>query len=273
MTSQAMTVSINSTGYGAIELKKIYQKFLMGGLICALVVHFVIIGSYKGVPYIINQIFSIWKDEELIKQQTQPRIINLSDLEPPPSATEDETPPPKPLEQIQSAPPKDLQAMTPQPVAKEKAEEQTIKTQEELENIKTPVSNFGDSGKFTYTGTPKVEEKKVEEKIEKKEKEVVKETYTVSEVEIPPECLNLDQVKAQMHYPENAREMGIEGKVTVRVLVGTDGTVIKIGNVTGKEAFYDEVSSKARNLIFKPGIQNGKAVKVWVLVPFNFKLN
>ena len=267
MTSQATTIQIKSTGYGAIELKTFYQKYLRRGLEYALIAHIVIIGAYMLANYI-----SKLKAQELVKQQSQQRIINLTDLEPPPSATEDETPPPKQIEQIKEAPPKDLQAMTPQPVAKEKAEEQTIKTQAELESIKTPVSTFGDTGKFTYTGTVKVEEKKVEEKIEKKEKDVVKETFQSYEVEIPPECLNLEEVRSSMSYPSQARDLGKEGKVLVKVLVGPDGTVIKIGSMTGEEMFYDEVSAKARNLVFKPGIQNGKAVKVWVSVPFNFKL-
>ena len=56
------------------------------------------------------------------------------------AAGEEEPPPPK-IEEPPVAPPKDLTALTPEPVAKEKAEEQTIKTQKELEEIKTPVGN------------------------------------------------------------------------------------------------------------------------------------
>lgn len=73
----------------------------------------------------------------------------MSDLEPPPSATDEEEPPPPKLEEPPVAPPKDLTALTPEPVAKEKAEEQTIKAQQELEEIKAPVGN-NDSGKFSF---------------------------------------------------------------------------------------------------------------------------
>ena len=75
-----------------------------------------------------------------------------------------------------------------------------------------------------------------------------------------------------MSYPEVAREAGVEGKVSIKVLVGTDGSVIKVGSLSGPEQFYDEVSNKSMNLQFTPGLQNGKPVKVWVTVPFNFKL-
>ena len=256
---------LQDTGYGATELKKTYQKFLQRGLVFAILIHGFIIGTYLFANYIS-------KMEEQKKSDIQQRIINVSDLEPPPSATDEEEPPPPKIEEPPVAPPKDLTALTPEPVAKEKAEEQTIKTQQELEEIKAPVGN-NDSGKFQYTGNVKVEEKKIEEKIEKKEKVVEEKTVFQSfEVEKAPECVNLSQVRSSMKYPEIAREAGMEGRVTVKVLVGPDGNVIKVGSVNGPDVFHDEVRDKAGDLQFTPGLQNGKPVKVWVSVPFNFKL-
>ena len=258
---------LNSAGYGATELKKSYQRFFSRGLAVAVVIHLFVIGAYLLLIY-INKLSA----EEKNKQNTQ-RIINVTDLEPPPSADEKDEPPPPKLEEPPIAPPKDLTALTPEPVAKDKAEEQTIKTQNELEQIKSPVSSVGDTGKFTYSGPTKIEEKKVEEKIEKKEKVVEEKTiYQSFEVEKAPECVNLGQVRSSMQYPAMARDAGIEGKVTVKVLVGPDGNVIKVGSVSGPDVFQDEVRDKSMNLQFTPGLQNGKPVKVWVTVPFNFKL-
>lgn len=255
---------LQDTGYGASELKRTYQKYFIRGLIGAIIIHGIGIGTYLFANYLTKM------NEEKDKQ-VQQRIINVTDLEPPPSATDEEEPPPPKIEEPPVAPPKDLTALTPEPVAKEKAEEQTIKTQQELEEIKTPVGQ-GDTGKFTYSGPVKVEEKKIEEKVEK-EKEVVEKTvYQSFEVEKAPECVNLAQVRASMQYPEVARESGIEGRVTVKVLVGESGNVIKIGSVSGPDVFHDEVRDKSMNLEFTPGLQNGKPVKVWVSVPFNFKL-
>ncbi len=257
-----------STDYGAPELKRTYQRFFGRGLVLAIVIHIFLISVYMGVNY-----WNKLRADEQLKNIQQQRIINITDLEPPPSTTDEETPPPPKIEEIKVAPPKDLTALQPEPVAKEKAQEQTIKTQNELEQIKSPVSSTGDTGKFTYTGTVKVEEKKIEEKIEKKEKEVVeKQIYQSFEVEKPPECINLGQVRSSMVYPEIARQGGIEGRVTVKVLVGPDGNVLKIGSVSGPDVFQEEVSDKSMNLQFTPGLQNGKPVKVWVSVPFNFKL-
>jgi len=254
------------TDYGAPELKKTYQRFFARGFVLAIIIHVVLISVYMGINYWNNL-----KAEEQSKNQNQQRIINVTDLEPPPGVENDQPPPPK-IEELKVAPPKDLTALQPEPVAKDKAQEQTIKTQEELEQIKSPVSSTGDTGKFTYSGPVKIEEKKVEQNIEKKEKVVEKTVFQSFEVEKPPDCVNLAQVKSSMTYPEVARQAGIEGRVTVKVLVGPDGSVIQVGSVSGPDVFQDEVRDKATNLQFTPGLQNGKPVKVWVTVPFNFKL-
>ncbi len=250
------------------ELKIPYRKYLRKGLIYSIILHICVVAAYGGVHY-----YSKYKQEQELKN-IQQRIINVSltDLEPPPSALDEEEPPPK-VEEL-TTPTKDLEALTPEPVAKERADVQTIKTQQQLEDIKTPVSNVGDTGKFSFSGPIKIEEKKIEEKITKKEviEEKEKTVYQSFEVEKAPECVNLQQVRSSMVYPPMAIEAQIEGKVTVKVLVDGDGSVIKVGSVNGPDIFRDEVSSKSMQLQFTPGLQNGKPVKVWVTVPFVFKL-
>ncbi len=253
------------------ELKNNYQKYFRRGFEVAIVIHLFIIGSFL----FVNHLKNLAAEEN--QKQIQQRIINvqMTDIEPPPSANEEEPPPPKQEILSTPAPAKDLTALTPQPVPKEKADIQTIKTQKELAEIKTPVSSFGDTGKFTYSGPLKIEDKKVDDKIVKDQK-IVKEkeqtTYQSFEVEKAPECVNLSQIRVTMEYPALALDAGIEGKVTAKILVGPDGDVIKVGSITGPEIFFDEVRNKSMLLQFTPGLQNGKPVKVWVSVPFNFKL-
>ena len=76
-----------------------------------------------------------------------------------------------------------------------------------------------------------------------------------------------------MRYPEIARSSGIEGRVTVKVLVGTSGSIEKIGGMSGPSVFHNEVRDKVYNLQFTPALQNGVPVRCWVSVPFNFKLS
>ena len=51
-----------------------------------------------------------------------------------------------------------------------------------------------------------------------------------------------------MRYPEIARQSGMEGRVVAKVLVGTNGSVIKVGGISGPEVFRDEVSDKVMGL-------------------------
>ncbi|MDQ3021199.1 MAG: energy transducer TonB [Bacteroidota bacterium] len=108
-----------------------------------------------------------------------------------------------------------------------------------------------------------VEEKKIEENVEKEE----------FEVEKAPVAVNLGSVKSSMRYPEIAIQSGIEGRVVATVLVGTDGSVIKVGRINGPEVFRNEVAAKVMNLKFNPAIQGGQIVKCWVSIPFNFTLS
>jgi len=88
-------------------------------------------------------------------------------------------------------------------------------------------------------------------------------------VEKEPDLVSISEPR----YPEIAREAGIEGLVLVRVLVGADGLVkdqVVIESVLG----LDEVAATAaRTAVFKPALQQGHAVAVWVVIPIVFKLH
>lgn len=249
--------------YGAPELKQLYQKFVTRGLIAAVIL--ITVFSVSGLAYIL------WsKDKEQSELDALNREITLQDLDVPPPI--DEVPPELPKDVAL----KDLSALAPEPVKKtEIKEEVKLKSQQELEEVKLPVASEGtdDPNKVTATEfTGKVVEKKVEEKVEKKE-EKKKDVFQQFEVEKAPVAVNLGSVKGSMRYPEIARQSGIEGRVVAKVLVGTDGSVIKVGGLSGPEVFRDEVSDKVMNLQFTPALQGGQPVKCWVSVPFSFTLS
>ncbi len=257
--------------YGARELKIYYQRFFRRGFEFAVILHIVVVSSYLLANFLSG------KDKEGEYTDTNPRIVNvtLTDLAPPPSVNEEEEIiQPKVIEEVVQ-PKKDLTALEPEPVKKKEAEEQTIKTQKELEEIKAPVSDVGDTVSLSYSGPVKVKKEKIEENIEKKEKPAEKKEKTIYrsfEVEKPPQAVNLGQIQNSMKYPEIAIQANIEGRVTIKVLVDRDGSVVSIGSLSGPDVFHDEVREKVRNLKFTPGLQNGRPVKVWVTVPFNFRL-
>ena len=84
----------------------------------------------------------------------------------------------------------------------------------------------------------------------------------------------LKSIQDNIRYPEEAKAKGIEGKVVVRFYVNTEGNVEGISVIKGidpaldAEAIRDVSHLKA----FKPGMQGGKAVDVWYMVPVNFAL-
>jgi protein TonB len=90
-----------------------------------------------------------------------------------------------------------------------------------------------------------------------------------------PQPVNLDDIKALIGYPQVAQEAGIQGKVIVRVLVDKNGKYEKhIVMNQGKvhDLLVAAVEKQLPKLAFTPGTQAGKPVKVWVTIPFNFKI-
>jgi protein TonB len=89
-----------------------------------------------------------------------------------------------------------------------------------------------------------------------------------------PAAVNLDDVKALIGYPDMAKAAEITGKVTVRIQVDREGKYTK--HIVLKDPhpiLTNAVTSKLPLLKFTPGIQGGKPVKVWITIPFEFKLN
>lgn len=73
-------------------------------------------------------------------------------------------------------------------------------------------------------------------------------------------------------YPELAKKAGIEGTVVVKVLVNTKGDVEQVEVLKSHPLLDESAIEAARQFKFKPGKQRDKFVKVWVSIPFNFKL-
>jgi len=76
-------------------------------------------------------------------------------------------------------------------------------------------------------------------------------------------------------FPEMARLTGREGKVVVRALVDRDGTVrrAEIAKSSGTNVGFDEAAvDAALRCLYKPAIQNGMPVMVWVTYVVEFKL-
>jgi TonB family protein len=92
-------------------------------------------------------------------------------------------------------------------------------------------------------------------------------------LEKEPAPINMDELKGMIGYPPIAKESEIQGKVIIRVQIDEKGNYVKHIVIKDPHPILTKaVESKIPNLRFFPGIQNGKPIKVWVTIPFDFKL-
>jgi protein TonB len=97
------------------------------------------------------------------------------------------------------------------------------------------------------------------------EEEPIVEFYALSD---KPEVIR----RIEPSYPELARKAGIEGMVVVKVLIGTKGDVEKVEVVKSHPMLDDSAVAAAKLFKFKPGKQRDRFVKVWMTIPFTFRL-
>jgi protein TonB len=234
-------------GYGAFELKSKYRRNLMTGtLFAALLVVIAVIGAY---------IYKALTEVEAIN--IQPTIIKtIADLGPPPAISK-----PKPrvdIAQPNKAAPK---VGIPKPVADIDAVDNdvVIASRQELADITAPPvqTEEGSSAGEVIVDIP------VEEYMPQPDEFVP--------VEIPAEMI-YEEVP---EYPRLARQAGMEAVVWVKALVDSKGNVrdATVFKSSGSKAGFDESAvAAAFKCKFKPAIQNGKPVAVWVAYQVEFTL-
>ena len=75
-------------------------------------------------------------------------------------------------------------------------------------------------------------------------------------------------------YPASAKQSGIQGSVFVQAYIGKNGEVKATKVVRSLQVDLDSAAVRTvRATRFKPAMQNGNPVGVWVTIPFRFKLN
>ena len=72
-------------------------------------------------------------------------------------------------------------------------------------------------------------------------------------------------------YPRKMNVRDVEGEVLLRVLVGEDGTVLKVEAVEwDSEEFRRKAVKAVRKWEFEPGTKDGKPVSMWTRVVYSF---
>lgn len=83
-----------------------------------------------------------------------------------------------------------------------------------------------------------------------------------------------DFIQKNVNYPESAKKKGIEGRVFVQFVVEKDGSLSSFQVLRGVN---DELNDEAIRVLkmmpkWKPGMQEGKPVRVQYVLPFKFQL-
>lgn len=99
------------------------------------------------------------------------------------------------------------------------------------------------------------------------------------DVEVMPEYFGganamYEFIQKNLKYPESAKDKGIEGKVFIGFVVEKDGSLSHFNVLRGVSDDIDAEAIRVLKMMpkFKPGMKDGKPVRVQYTMPFNFKL-
>ncbi|MEX0719753.1 MAG: energy transducer TonB [Balneolaceae bacterium] len=101
---------------------------------------------------------------------------------------------------------------------------------------------------------------------------VCEETLVVAE-EMPQPEKGIAELQNQVIYPEEAKELGVEGRVTVNFVINKIGRVINPQVVRGIGAGADEEAMRVvRNSTWRPAFEKGEPVCINFALSINFRL-
>jgi len=242
----ARTLNAMYGGYGAFELKKKYRRNMLGGTLF----------SVGLVAVIFLGIFIYRMATKVETVYVQPTVIKtIADLGPPPTVAKA-----KPRVEITTPTKAKPKVGIPKPVADDEVvdEDVMIASREELAEIVAP--DVSASIDDDMAGDIVVD---IEEYMPAPDEFVP--------VEIPAEMI----YEHSPDYPRLARSAGMEAVVWVKALVDKDGNVrdAMILRSSGSKAGFDDAAIEAAyKCKYKPAIQNGRPVAVWVSYQVEFVL-
>jgi protein TonB len=81
-------------------------------------------------------------------------------------------------------------------------------------------------------------------------------------------------ISKNIHYPQKAREKGIQGRVFIGFIVEKDGSISNVRNLRGVDSELDAEAIRVVESMprWKPGMHRGEPVRVSYQIPIVFKL-
>ena len=81
-------------------------------------------------------------------------------------------------------------------------------------------------------------------------------------------------IAEHLTYPADAEEQGVQGKVTLQLVIEKDGSISNVKIIRGKHPSLDKEAVRIVQSMpnWNPGRNNGQVVRVSYLLPLTFKL-
>lgn len=236
--------------YGAYVLRKKSSEYTLKGIVFAIVGFTLAVSA----PVIVNYIKASLPKEKVVtiddpNKLKEPPPMDKSQPPPPPP------PPPPPLKSTVKFTPPEIKP-------DEEVPDETPPTQEKLQEV--------EAGTQTVEGDPNAKEVLEEPAGDGDGNEIL------MSAEVEPK-FNGDLYKylgEHIEYPPVAKEAGVVGKVVLKFAVGKDGSISEITVMKSLGFGCDEAAIKVvKNMPkWSPGLQNGRPVNVWFILPFDFNL-
>jgi protein TonB len=242
--------------YGAYTLRKNYNKrltLIMGSMILAFVLGSLAMFIIRNLPK--EEIEAPKGSDKTWTVQPPPK-----DLPPPPPTT----PPPPPLEKMTAFIP---------PVIEDDPVTDPVPTQDQLELTKAGDKTQDGSDENFDPPQPSDDTPK---QIDTKPEPI--ETFVEEEADFPGGFAEMAKfINDNIDYPQEAIDLGIKGRVTVRFVVEKDGRISNVSVATplaGCKA-CDKAAVKVVEKMpsWKAGKNGGREVRTWVTLPVKFEVN
>ncbi|MFN8288339.1 MAG: TonB family protein [Chitinophagales bacterium] len=246
--------------YGAYQLRQTQDRYLQIGLFATLVFVSLLVGGNILRERLKHTTATTYTKGEVILSNVQVPIEQPA-----------VPPPPKPVEQVAAAP-------TQKDVEMKVVDDNHAKSDSIIEN-KDLLAEAGLKTNLTDNTNPlgATDGKGNKDDVFEVKQVIEAPSAPVNVAEIMPEypggeAALLRYVQQQTVYPRAELDLGIEGKAYIRFVVNEDGSVSNATILKSVSPGFGKEGVRVVNTLakFKPGMQHGRAVKVYYTLPFQF---
>ncbi len=242
--------------YGAYLIRKSYARHILSSAFFSLIIISIIIAS----P-LLSKLMPQEDESTVVEMVT----VKYTELAPPPPIEKNIPPPPKVLivQPVRNV----IKFVEPKVTKQEVKEPEDIPTVTEIKQNQTGTENIkGSNDEFQVPQELVVDDRKDDE------------NKIFEAVEHSPQpnggiAALIKFLSRNIRYPERAKPRHVEGVVYISFVVGADGKISQIETLKALDPDCDKEAIRVIKKMppWKPGMQNGRAVKVRFTLPITFR--